>query len=217
MKTCQQQNYHAKYIVPIMLAESDNLEFAEFNGLLPLHTFSFFWFQLNDQERFEIVRYFFVDFYRYMLYHEGGLEWIHLFLNTWNPLVAPMEYFKILRLSIDTNNLNLFENLWKRKLAVLPFEAVGHLMWVRTVTSTIFDRNIFIFSSVRNRVLWFLQTLLFQKDVDFKLSVMIIREYDNDRKIEVLNELDKRIECIKLNFLEKIDKFLDAACLQHLR
>lgn len=133
----QQQSYHVN-IVPIMLAESDNLEFAEFNGLLPLHTFSFFWIQLNDQERFDIARYFFVDFYRYMLYHEGGLEWIHLFLNTWNPFVAPLEYFKILRLSIDTNNLILFENLWKRKLARLSFEAVGHLLWVRVLISLVF-------------------------------------------------------------------------------
>lgn len=62
-----------------------------------------------------------------------------------------------------------------------------------------------------------LQTLLFQKDIDFKLSVMIISEYNNERKVEVLNELDKRIECVKFNFSEKIEKFLDAACLQHLR
>lgn len=46
---------------------------------------------------------------------------------------------------------------------------------------------------------------------------MIINDYENDRKIDILNELDKRIECIKLNFEEKIDKFLDAASLSHLR
>lgn len=112
-----------------MLSESNNLEFIEFTGPLPFHTFSFFWLQLNDRERFDVVQYCFVDFYRYMLYHEEGLDWVYIFLDVWNPLLTSMEYFKLLRLAVDTNNLNLFVFLWKRKLAVLSFEAIGHLMW----------------------------------------------------------------------------------------
>lgn len=46
---------------------------------------------------------------------------------------------------------------------------------------------------------------------------MIINDYDANQKIEVLNELDKRIECVHFDFNDRIEKFLNAASLQHLR
>lgn len=62
-----------------------------------------------------------------------------------------------------------------------------------------------------------LQTLLLENDADLKLSVMIITDYDDNRKLSVLNELDKRIENAKVNYHDRIDRFLDRASLQHLR
>lgn len=46
---------------------------------------------------------------------------------------------------------------------------------------------------------------------------MIISDYEAEHKIEVLNELDKRIDTVKFDFSDRIDKFLAAASLEHLR
>lgn len=126
----QRKKYHS-LVIPLLLSESDNLEFVELNGLLPAHIFQFFWTRLNNDERLEVIHYYFLDFYRYLLYHQDGNTLIHAILDVWSPSVESMEYFKLLRLAADTNNLALFVLLWKRKLAVLSYEAIGHLMWVR--------------------------------------------------------------------------------------
>ncbi len=116
-----------------MLLESDNLPFIQINELLPSHTFYFFWHRLNNDERWDIIQSYFLDFFRYMLYHVDGLELVNVYLEGWNPFLAPMEYYQVLRLSIDTNNLDLYKLLWKRKLTGLPFESIGHLMCVSRV------------------------------------------------------------------------------------
>lgn len=130
MKSHQQKMHHS-VVIPLLVFESDYLDFVELKGLLPAHIFSFFWGQLSDYEKFDVVQYYFLDLYRYLLYHEDGVPLIFAILREWNPTVAPLEYFKLLRLANDTNNFDLFALLWTRKLAVLSFEAIGHLMWVR--------------------------------------------------------------------------------------
>lgn len=130
MTETQRIKYRA-LVIPLLLSESDNLEFIELNGLLPAHTFRFFWARMNNNERFEVIHYYFLDFYRYLLYHESGNSLVRGVLDVWNPSIESMEYFKLLRLAADTSNLDLFVLLWNRKLANLSFEAIGHLMWVR--------------------------------------------------------------------------------------
>lgn len=46
---------------------------------------------------------------------------------------------------------------------------------------------------------------------------MIISDFELEQKVEVLNELDKRIDTVKFDFNDRIDKFLAAASLEHLR
>lgn len=143
----QRKKYHS-LVIPLLLSESDNLEFIELNGLLPAHIFQFFWTRLNNDERLEVIHYYFLDFYRYLLYHEAGNTLLHAILDMWNPSVESMEYFKLLRLAADTNNMALFVLLWKRKLAVLSYEAIGHLMWVRIFDFLSSNLNLYPFCCV---------------------------------------------------------------------
>lgn len=120
-------------IIPLLVTESEYLEFVVVDGLLPIHTFSFFWSQLNEEERVRIVKYCFLDLYRYLIYHEAGLSLINLIFDAMTPSVLSLEYYKLLRLAFDTDNLDLFVLVWQRKLARLSFEAIGNLMWVSSV------------------------------------------------------------------------------------
>lgn len=129
--TKEERSAQRSIIIPWVLSESDYLDFERFTGLQPSITFQYFWLLLTNDERFDVARTYFLDFYRFMIYHEDGLHWIHDFLDSWNPSLSPIDYFKVLRISFDTNNPQLFELLWKRKLAHLSAEVVGHLLWVR--------------------------------------------------------------------------------------